>query len=134
MKTIIVINKLIDRYRAMWRWAIVGITTAVIDYILFVFLYSIVSSVVVANLLSGLVALSFNYTLHYFWSFKSQRDHKQSGFRYLINLVVIWSFGTLLLKFLISSGIEPHIAKVIPIFITAPGSFLSMHYFVFKKR
>ena len=134
MKTIIIINKLMDRYRAMWRWAIVGITTAVIDYILFVFLYSIVSSVIVANFLSGLVALSFNYTLHYFLSFKSQRDHKQSGLRYLINLVVIWSFGTLLLKFLISSGIEPHIAKIIPIFITAPGSFLSMNYFVFKKR
>ena len=134
MKIIIIINKLIDRYRAMWRWATVGASTAVIDYILFVFLYSIVSSVVVANLLSGLVALSFNYTLQYFWSFNSQRDHKQSGFRYLINLVVIWSFGTLLLNFLISSGIEPHIAKVIPIFITAPGSFLSMNYFVFKKR
>ena len=64
MKIIIIINKLIDRYRAMWRWATVGASTAVIDYILFVFLYSIVSSVVVANLLSGLVALSFNYNLH----------------------------------------------------------------------
>ena len=124
MKIIIIINKLIDRYRAMWRWATVGASTAVIDYILFVFLYSIVSSVVVANLLSGLVALSFNYTLHYFWSFKSQRDHKQSGFRYLINLVVIWSFGTLLLNFLLLK--KANSLEFSPEYVPGPDTTLTL--------
>jgi putative flippase GtrA len=117
----------------MWRWALVGITTAVIDYFLFLSLYSVIESVLFANFFSGLVSLSFNYIMHYFWSFKSASDHKDSGARFLINLVVIWSLGTVFLKILISSGIEPHFAKVIPVLISAPASYLSMNFFVFKK-
>jgi len=117
----------------MWRWALVGILTAVIDYFIFLFLYSIISSVLFANFFSGLASLTFNYLAHYFWSFKSASDHKQSGARYLINLVVIWSLGTVFLKILITSGIDPRIAKIIPVLVTAPGSYISLNYFVFKK-
>ena len=126
-------NNLFKKYRSMWRWALVGVTTNVIDYFIFLFLYSILPSVLFANFFSGFVSLSFNYVSHYFWSFKSTLEHKQSGKRYLINLVVIWSLGTVLLKILILSGIDPHIAKIIPLFITAPISFISLNYFVFKK-
>jgi len=125
--------KLITKYRSMWRWALVGILTAVIDYFIFLFLYSIISSVLFANFFSGLASLTFNYLAHYFWSFKSASDHKQSGARYLINLVVIWSLGTVFLKILITSGIDPRIAKIIPVLVTAPGSYISLNYFVFKK-
>ena len=121
------------KFKTMWRWALVGITTAVIDYLLFLSLYSVIESVLFANFFSGLVSLSFNYTMHYFWSFKSASDHKDSGARFLINLVVIWSLGTVFLKILISSGVEPHFAKVIPVLISAPASYLSMNFFVFKK-
>ena len=126
-------KNLFKKYRSMWRWALVGVTTNVIDYFIFLFLYSILPSVLFANFFSGFVSLTFNYVSHYFWSFKSTLEHKQSGKRYLINLVVIWSLGTVLLKILILSGIDPYIAKIIPLFITAPISFISLNYFVFKK-
>ena len=126
-------KNLFKKYRSMWRWALVGVTTNVIDYFIFLFLYSIIPSVLFANFFSGFVSLTFNYVSHYFWSFKSTLEHKQSGKRYLINLVVIWSLGTVLLKILILSGIDPYIAKIIPLFITAPISFISLNYFVFKK-
>ena len=125
--------RLITKYRSMWRWALVGTLTAVIDYFIFLFLYSITPSVLFANFFSGLASLTFNYLAHYFWSFKSASDHKQSGARYLINLIVIWSLGTVFLKILITSGIDPHIAKIIPVLVTAPGSYISLNYFVFKK-
>ena len=125
--------KLITKYRSMWRWALVGTLTAVIDYFIFLFLYSITPSVLFANFFSGLASLTFNYLAHYFWSFKSASDHKQSGARYLINLVVIWSLGTVFLKILMTSGIDPHIAKIIPVLVTAPGSYILLNYFVFKK-
>jgi len=126
-------KNLFKKYRSMWRWALVGVTTNVIDYFIFLFLYSILPSVLFANFFSGFVSLSFNYVSHYFWSFKSTLEHKQSGKRYLINLVIIWSLGTVLLKILILSGIDPYVAKIIPLFITAPISFISLNYFVFKK-
>ena len=133
MQYIDTFKNLFKKHKSMWRWALVGILTNVIDYFIFLFLYSILPSVLFANFFSGFVSLTFNYVSHYFWSFKSTLEHKQSGKRYLINLVVIWSLGTALLKILILSGIDPYIAKIIPLFITAPISFISLNYFVFKK-
>jgi len=124
---------LITKYRSMWRWGLVGILTAVIDYFLFLLLYAAFPSVLFANFSAGLVSLTFNYLSHYFWSFKSESDHKQSGLKFLINFIVIWSLGTVFLKALISSGIDPYIAKIIPVLVTAPGSFISMNFFVFRK-
>ena len=125
---------LIKKYGSMWRWALVGITTAVIDYFIFISIYSVITSVLIANFCAGLFSITFNYLAHYFWSFKSQVDHSKSGIRYLLNLVIFWSAGTLLLKVLITAGIDPKIAKLIPIPFIAPLSFLSLKFFVFKKK
>ena len=125
---------LIKKYSSMWRWALVGITTAVIDYLIFISMYSVITSVLIANFCAGLFSITFNYLAHYFWSFKSQADHSKSGIKYLLNLIVFWSAGTLLLKVLITTGIDPKIAKLIPIPFIAPLSFLSLKFIVFKKN
>ena len=125
---------LIKKYGPMWRWALVGITTAVIDYFIFISIYSVITSVLIANFCAGLFSITFNYLAHYFWSFKSQTDHSKSGLKYLVNLVIFWSLGTLLLKGLITTGIDPKIAKLIPIPFIAPISFLSLKFYVFKKK
>ena len=126
------VTSLIKKYGSMWRWALVGTTTAVIDYFIFISMYSVITSVLIANFCAGLFSISFNYLAHYFWSFKSRDDHSKSGLRYLLNLVIFWSAGTLLLKVLISTGIDPKIAKLIPIPFIAPLSFLSLKFIVFK--
>ena len=125
---------LIKKYSSMWRWALVGITTTVIDYLIFIFMYSVITSVLIANFCAGLISITFNYLAHYFWSFKSQADHSNSGLKYLLNLIIFWSAGTLLLKVLITAGIDPKIAKLIPIPFIAPLSFLSLKFYVFKKK
>ena len=124
---------LFKRYGSIWRWALVGVTTTVVDYVIFISIYSVITSVLVANFFAGLFSISFNYSAHYFWSFKSQTDHTKAGLKYLINLIAFWSISTLLLKGLISSGLDPKIAKLIPIPIIAPLSFISLRFFVFKK-
>ena len=127
------ILSLFERYGSLLRWALVGATTALIDYVIFISMYSVIISVLVANFISGLVSLSFNYSAHYFWSFKSQTDHTKAGLKYLINLITFWSISTLLLKILITSGFDPKIAKLIPIPMIAPLSFISLRYFVFNR-
>ena len=127
------IIRLFRRYGSLFRWALVGISTAVIDYIIFISLYSVITSVLVANFFAGLVSIGFNYSAHYFWSFKSQTDHTKAGLKYLINLMTFWSISTILLKILIDSGLDPKIAKLLPIPIIAPLSFISLRFFVFKK-
>ena len=125
---------LISKYGSMWRWALVGITTTVIDYLIFISMYSVIASVLVANFCAGLFSITFNYLAHYFWSFKSEADHSKSGVKFLINQVIFWSLSTLFLKSLISLGVDPKIAKLIPIPFVAPLSFLSLRFFVFKKK
>ena len=127
------ILSLFEKYGSLLRWALVGVTTALIDYVVFTTMYSVIISVLVANFISGLVSLSFNYSAHYFWSFKSQTDHTKAGLKYLINLISFWSISTLLLKILITSGFDPKIAKLIPIPIIAPLSFISLRFFVFDR-
>ena len=124
---------LFEKYGAILRWALVGVTTALIDYVIFISMYSLIISVLVANFISGLVSLSFNYSAHYFWSFKSQTAHRKVGLKYLINLITFWSISTLLLKILITSGFDPKIAKFIPIPIIAPLNFITLRYFVFDR-
>jgi putative flippase GtrA len=121
-------------YGYLYRWAFVGITTFLIDYLIFLYILSINNSVYIANFYSGLISITFNYVAHYFWSFKSKSNHSQSGIKYLINLILFWSFGTFLLKFLISSGLEAKYAKLIPVPIIAPLSFISLRFFVFKSQ
>ena len=124
---------LFEKYGSLLRWAIVGVATAVIDYIIFISMYSVITSVFVSNFFAGLVSLSFNYGAHYFWSFKSQTDHTKAGLKYLINLITFWSISTLFLKILITAGLDPKIAKLMPIPIIAPLSFISLRFFVFNK-
>jgi putative flippase GtrA len=127
------ILSLFEKYGSLWRWALVGATTALIDYVIFISVYSVIISILIANFISGLVSLSFNYSAHYFWSFKSQTDHTKAALKYLINLISFWSISTLLLKILITSGFDPKIAKLIPIPIIAPLSFISLRFFVFDR-
>ena len=127
------LTTLFKKYGSLWRWALVGVTTTVIDYIIFISVYSVIISVLVANFIAGLVSIGFNYSAHYFWSFKSQTDHTKAGLKYLINLFTFWSISTILLKILITAGLDPKIAKLIPIPIIAPLSFISLRFFVFKK-
>ena len=131
--TIHILATLLIKYGSIWRWALVGSTTTIIDYIIFISLYSVITSVLVSNFFAGLASVSFNYAAHYFWSFKSRSDHKNAGIKYLINLITFWSISTLLLKILITSGFDPKIAKLMPIPIIAPLSFISLKFFVFKK-
>ena len=125
---------LLIKYGSILRWALVGTTTTIIDYIIFILLYSVIASVLVANFCAGLVSVSFNYAAHYFWSFKSRSDHTKAGIKYLINLITFWSISTIMLKMQISAGLDPKIAKLIPIPIIAPLSFLSLKFLVFKKN
>ena len=127
------LSTLIIKYGPLWKWALVGVTTTVIDYTIFISIYSVITSVLIANFFAGLVSIGFNYSAHYFWSFKSQTDHTKAGLKYLVDLSTFWSLSTLLLKSLITAGIDPKIAKLIPIPIFAPLSFISLKFFVFKK-
>jgi len=121
------------RFGSMYRWALVGTVTFLIDYLLFLIIYSDNKSVYIANLCSGVISITFNYFAHYIWSFKSYSHHSRTGVKYLVNLILFWTLGTIFLKSLITIGLDAKYAKLIPIPVIAPLSFLSLKFFVFRR-
>jgi putative flippase GtrA len=73
------IISLVRRYELVWWWAIVGVINFVIDYLIFIGMYLVNTSVLVSSFVAGLFSITLNYFTIYFWSFKSQADHSKSG-------------------------------------------------------
>ena len=118
----------------MLRWGLVGASTTAVDYLLFISLYGPINSVFVANLISATVATSINYLTHHRWTFKSKQNHSRSGFNYLINLIFWWSVSTSIIKFLLVSGFDPKVAKLVPLILIVPVNYFVLNNLVFKKK
>jgi len=118
----------------MLRWVLVGVTTTVIDYFVFISLYGSINSVFVVNLISSAVATSLNYFTHHRWTFKSDQNHSRSGVKYLVNLTFWWLVSTSIIKALIVLSIDPRIAKLVPILLIAPINYFVLNKIVFKKK
>ena len=130
------IEELKDKYfdYSMLRWVLVGVTTTVIDYLLFITLYGPINSVFVVNLISSAAATSLNYFTHHRWTFKSDQNHSRSGVKYLVNLAFWWLVSTSIIKALIVLSIDPKIAKLVPILLIAPINYFVLNKIVFKKK
>ena len=129
------IKVLKDKYfdYSMVRWVLVGVSTTVIDYFIFIVLYGPIRSVFVVNLISSTVATSLNYFTHHIWTFKSDQNYSRSGIKYLVNLAFWWLISTSIIKALIVFNIDPKIAKLVPILLIAPINYFVLNKIVFKK-
>jgi putative flippase GtrA len=119
---------------AMLRWAAVGITTTVIDYILFITLFGPTNSVFIANLIAAVVATSFNYLTHHRWTFKSNQQHSRSGIKYIMNLIFWWLISSSIIKTLVEAGVDPRVAKLVPFIFIVPINYFVLNKIVFKKK
>ena len=130
------IKDLKDKYfdYSMVRWVLVGVTTTVIDYFIFILLYGPIESVFVVNLISSTVATSLNYFTHHRWTFKSDQNYSRSGIKYLVNLAFWWLISTSIIKALIVFNIDPKIAKLVPILLIAPINYFVLNKIIFKKK
>ena len=130
------IKVLKDKYfdYSMVRWVLVGVSTTVIDYFIFIVLYGPIRSVFVVNLISSTVATSLNYFTHHRWTFKSDQNYSRSGIKYLVNLAFWWLISTSIIKALIVFNIDPKIAKLVPILLIAPINYFVLNKIIFKKK
>ena len=131
-----ILKSLKDKYfdYSMIRWGLVGMTTTLVDYLLFIFLYGPISSVFLANLISASLATCINYLTHHRWTFKSEQNHSRSGFKYMLNLIFWWFISTSIIKILLVSGFDPKIAKLVPLVLIVPVNYFVLNYLVFKKK
>ena len=125
-----------DKYfdYSMIRWGLVGMSTTLVDYLLFISLYGPINSVFLANLISATVATSINYLTHHRWTFKSEQNYSRSGIKFLINLVFWWLVSTSIIKILLESGLDPKVAKLVPLVLIVPVNYFVLNHLVFKKK
>ena len=130
------LKSLKDRYfgYSMIRWGLVGTTTTLVDYFLFISLYEPIGSVFLANLISATVATSINYLSHHRWTFKSEQNHSKSGIKYILNLIFWWLISTSIIKILLVTGFDAKIAKLVPLVLIVPVNYFVLNYLVFKKK
>ena len=129
------IKKLKDKYfdRSMLRWAAVGTGTTVIDYLIFIMLYGPTNSIFGANLIAAIVATSFNSLTHHRWTFRSNQQHSRSGIKYLVNLSFWWLTSSAIIKSLVVLGVDPRVAKLVPLVFVVPINYFVLNKLVFKK-
>ena len=125
-----------DKYfeASMLRWGAVGITTTVTDYLLFISLYGPTNSVFLANLVAASIATSINYYAHHRWTFKSEQNHSRSGVKYLLNLTFWWFVSTSIIQALVVLGLDPKIAKLVPLIFIVPINYFVLNKLVFRKK
>ncbi len=130
------LKSLKDKYfdYSMIRWGLVGMTTTLVDYLLFISLYGPISSVFLANLISATVATSINYFTHHRWTFKSEQNHSRTGLKYLLNLIFWWLVSTTVIKLLVDASVDPRIAKLVPLVLIVPINYFVLNHLVFKKK
>ncbi len=126
-------EKLEKLNRSPVRWFLVGSATFVIDTSIFVTAFHITNQTIPSNLLSGVIATTFNYFSHYHWSFATDRNHRHSTILYLTFFFIFLFLGTSILNFLINEGVSPFFAKVGTAGFIAPISFFIMKFVTFRK-
>ena len=72
------------------KWALTGVLTLVIDYLIFVTFFEFIKVVTIANFFAASVSLSFNYLAHHTWSFKSEQTKASTLKRYILNSIFFW--------------------------------------------
>ena len=125
-----------DKYLepSMLRWGAVGITTTIMDYLLFITVYGPTNSVFLANLIAASIATSINYYTHHRWTFKSEQEHSRSGIKYLLNLTFWWFISTSIIQTLVLLNIDPRIAKLAPLIFIVPINYFVLNKLVFRKK
>lgn len=122
--------------RSEFRYVASGLTSAAIEYGLFVMIFGMSGILVLANSLSFAAGLVISFILHKAWSFGGSQEHTTSkqfigyGFLALINLILTNLFIIGLVEVLL---IAPLIAKVAVMALIVVWNFFIMKRILFKE-
>ena len=115
------------------RWLLVGFSTFLIDYFIFVNLYTRLP-LMVANFVSTSVAVAYNFSLHKYWTFDNSMPHMSAMTRYAIAMLFNYLVNTGVVKMAFIFGLVPFVGKFLAAGISAPTNFFILRLFVFKRK
>ncbi len=119
--------------RSNYRWLIVGLSTKLLDFSTFNFIYLINKDILWANAFSAILSVSYNFTMHHVYTYSGRANFSQSIGRYLVLILMFFLLDLAVITFLVSFGIIPTVAKFISMSLLALASIMSLNLWVFKK-
>jgi putative flippase GtrA len=126
-------QKIMDHLEwSMLRWALVGFSTFLIDYVIFINLYQKLP-LLVANFISITIAVCYNFYLHKVWTFDHSMENLSSIVRYTTALFFNYVINTSVVKLAFILGVPPFFGKFLAAAISAPVNYFVLRLFVFKS-
>jgi putative flippase GtrA len=113
------------------KWLLVGSMSLLLDIVVFTYSYNLIETVFVSNFIAAIISMSFNYLVHYFWTFDSVSAHHRTLMRYFLNILFLWVTSSLIIEVFISNGLREVLSKVLSTFILLPFNFFVLRKYVF---
>ena len=120
-------------YKEIIRFASSSLTSFLVDYGLYCLLFMISGAMVVSSILARMVSASLNYSLNRKFVFKSQEAAIESLPKYITLALCILLGNVILLRGIVSFGINAYLAKIITEIMMFVISWSVQRQFVFKK-
>lgn len=116
------------------KFNIVGITNAVVTYIVYATLVSIGFHYMIALTIDYIVGLLWSFTLNKRFTFRIDRPSTPGMFLRMVGVyVVIFTCNSVLLIGLMEiAKLNPYIAQLLALFVIVIAAFLGQKYIVFK--
>jgi len=130
--TLIVVKTLADK---KVKYLFVGGSAFLIEYGLFLILNSTLNLLILANVISFIVALVYSFILHQKWTFAGDHKHdfKKQAVSYLLLACVNVVLTSFIITFLVDSlGVLPFVAKIICMLLVVAWNFLILNRIIFK--
>jgi putative flippase GtrA len=124
--------RIVSVARDNYRWLIVGLSTKVLDFLAFNVVYLINKNIFLANALSAILSVSYNYTMHHVYTYSGRANFSQSIGRYLVLIMMFFLLDLATITCLVSFGIVPAVAKFISMGLLAFASVLILNSWVFR--
>ena len=117
------------------RFAVVGIISTVLNYSLFLFLFSILSiNYLIASAAGYICGLCLGYPLNRLWTFELAKDSSNKKIKYLLIYLLSLVMGLILLEFFVANLLfKPEIAYIFVIGFLTIAKFIGVKHLVFKK-
>jgi putative flippase GtrA len=116
------------------KYAVVGITTELIDLVTYLLLISVGMHYLLADNVNNIFVMGFNYLAHRRFTFNSeQKVHFEVG-KYIINLLIIYTYSTVLLYIFVDIiGFSELVGKLIQIAMVPVINYLLLKRFVYRQ-
>jgi len=117
------------------KYLFVGGSAFLIEYGLFLALNNTLKLLIVANIASFIVGLTYSFILHQKWTFAGDHRHdaKRQAISYLLLALVNVILTSFIIAFLVDAlDVLPFLAKIICMLLVVAWNFLILNKIIFK--